>query len=98
MSLQTFTDRVKTIVGQDSKLNSSVKFATEQGAVFIDAKQIPNVVSNEDVDAECVVDISLEDALKLLDGELNAMNAFMMGKIKVKGDMGVAMKIITLIG
>lgn len=33
-----------------------------------------------------------EDFIKVVNGEMAAMNAFMMGKLKVKGDMGLAMK------
>ncbi|MGD1843091.1 MAG: SCP2 sterol-binding domain-containing protein [Thermonemataceae bacterium] len=98
MSLQTLTDRIKDIVKEDSKLNSTVKFDTSEGVVFVDATQVPNIVNNEDKEAACKIKLSVENALKLLDGELNGMNAFMMGKIKVKGDMGVAMKVMQLIG
>ncbi|MFT5021141.1 MAG: acyl-CoA dehydrogenase [Polaribacter sp.] len=34
----------------------------------------------------------------MLAGDLNPMNAFMSGKIKVKGDMSVAMKLGTIMG
>jgi len=33
-----------------------------------------------------------DDFIKVVNGEMAAMNAFMMGKLKVKGDMGLAMK------
>jgi len=39
------------------------------------------------------MEIALEDAFGLLSGDLNPMMAFMSGKLKIKGDMGVAMKI-----
>jgi len=34
----------------------------------------------------------------LMAGKLNPMMAFMSGKIKVKGDMGVAMKLQSFLG
>jgi len=39
------------------------------------------------------MEISVEDALGLISGDLNPMMAYMMGKLKIKGDMGIAMKI-----
>lgn len=49
-------------------------------------------------DPNITVTMELEDFKKLLDGELNATSAFMTGKIKVKGDMSLAMKLQALLG
>ena len=93
MSLPTLTERIRTIVGPESDLKAVVKFATDEGVVWIDTKQSPPVISNEDQEAECVLELSATNALQLLDGDLNPMMAYMMGKLKIKGDMGIAMKI-----
>lgn len=39
-----------------------------------------------------------EDYLAVVNGELNPMMAFMQGKIKVKGDMGLALKLQSMFG
>jgi putative sterol carrier protein len=44
-------------------------------------------------DAPTTIAASEETFLKLLRGEQNPTTAFMTGKIKVKGDMGAAMKL-----
>jgi putative sterol carrier protein len=36
------------------------------------------------------------DYLSMMSGELNAMQAFMMGKLRVSGDMGLATKLQTV--
>ena len=42
--------------------------------------------------------MSVDDLAKLVAGELNATSAFMAGKLKIKGDMPLAMKLQSLIG
>jgi putative sterol carrier protein len=44
-------------------------------------------------DADCTVNVSLEDFKQLLSGDLNPMAAVMSGKVRINGDMGVAMKL-----
>jgi putative sterol carrier protein len=41
---------------------------------------------------------SASDYLAIVNGELNPMNAFMQGKIKVKGDMALMLKLQSLLG
>ncbi len=98
MSLQTLTDRIVNILGTDSGLDATVKFKTEEGNIFINTKVVPNTVTNDDAEADCVFDVSTKNALKLIDGDLNAMMAYMTGKLKIDGDMGVAMKIAQTFG
>ncbi len=38
------------------------------------------------------------DFVDLMEGKLNATSAFMAGKLKVKGDMSLAMKLQSVIG
>ena len=56
------------------------------------------VTTNDATEAQCTVDVAMEDLTAMLKGDLNPMNAFMSGKIKVKGDMSVAMKLGTIMG
>ena len=44
-------------------------------------------------EAECVISTSEETFEKIASGEQNPTSAYMTGKLKVKGDMGAAMKL-----
>ena len=44
-------------------------------------------------DADATISASEETFQKIADGEQNATSAYMTGKLKVKGDMGAAMKL-----
>ncbi len=98
MGLDDLTARVKDKVGVSSGLDATVKFDFgDEGAIFVDGKSQPNSVSNEDKDAECTVRMSMENFGKMLEGELDATTAFMLGKLKVSGNMAVAMKLTKVI-
>jgi len=94
MNLADCTQAIRTKVGADSGLGATLKFdCGDDGCVYIDGKSTPNSVSNEGGDADCTVGITLANLAALIQGELEPTTGFMMGKLKVKGDMGVAMRL-----
>jgi putative sterol carrier protein len=44
-------------------------------------------------DADCTFSASEENFQKIVAGEQNPTTAYMTGKLKIKGDMGAAMKL-----
>ena len=97
MSLESVTNTIKERVGDDAGLGATLKFDMgDDGVVFIDAKSTPNTVSNDNRDADCTVGLSLDDLQAMLAGDLAPTTAFMSGKLRVEGDMGVAMKLQSL--
>lgn len=94
MNLADCTAAIRTKVGADSGLGATLKFdCGDDGCVYIDGKSTPNSVGNEGGDADCTVGITLANLAALIQGELEPTTGFMMGKLKVKGDMGVAMRL-----
>ena len=89
-ALQTQADNVEPI-------GAKIKFKLDDEAILIDGTGASNVVSADDIEADCVISTSMDNFLKLKNGELNPMMAVMTGKIKIKGDMGLAMKLQSLI-
>jgi putative sterol carrier protein len=51
------------------------------------------VVSGAALAARCTVACTDADFLAIVNGKLNAQMAFMSGKLKIQGDMGLAMKL-----
>jgi len=98
MSLESATEAVREKVGTDSGLEASVKFDFgEDGVILVDGKSSPNTVTNEDGEADCTVEMTLADFEQMAAGEMDPTSAFMMGRLKVTGDMTVAMKLSTVI-
>lgn len=62
------------------------------------ADQKAEIVEETHDDPNVTITMDVEDLAKLVAGELNATSAFMAGKLKIKGDMSLAMKLQSLIG
>lgn len=75
-------------------IGAIVKFVIgDEGAVVVDTSQEPPAASVGDGDAEVVITAEQAVFEELLAGELNPTTAYMTGKLKIQGDMGVAMKL-----
>ena len=68
------------------------------GHIYLDGKQTPPAVSGAGADPDTTVIVSAADFTSLLEGQLNPMAAFGSGALRIKGDMGPAMKLGALFG
>lgn len=91
------TESIKEKAKDASPLEATVKFVMGDKHIYIDGNN-GNEVSLEDKEADCVMIASEEDFEKMMSGDLNSMMAVMTGKLKIKGDMGVAMKLQSIVG
>jgi len=63
----------------------------DQGAVMLDGAA--SQVSEDDGTADTTIRVGWDDWQQLAAGQLDGMTAFMMGKLKVEGDMSNAMQL-----
>ena len=88
-SLQSRVDPAKT-----AGMNNSYLFDIEgAGKWKVDVQDGSVSVIENAEDADVTISTSEETFDKITSGEQNATSAYMTGKLKVKGDMGAAMKL-----
>ena len=68
-----------------------IDFGGDQGAVTLDGAAAQ--VSDEDGAADTTIRVGWDDWQQLAAGQMDGMTAFMMGKLKVEGDMSNAMQL-----
>jgi putative sterol carrier protein len=73
-----------------------IDFGGSEGTVLLDGAA--EQVSEEDGTADTTIKVSWEDWEQMSAGQLDGMTAFMMGKLKVEGDMSNAMQLQTVLG
>jgi len=99
MSLDQITEQMRTRVGASAGLKKSVKFDFGgDGVVRIDDTVSPAVVDNQDTPVDCTVKVAMADFMEMASGKQNPQMAFMMGKLKIDGDMSVAMQLGSILG
>ena len=68
-----------------------IDFGGDQGAIMLDGAA--ETVSEEDGQADTTIKVGWDDWQQLASGQLDGMTAFMMGKLRVEGDMSNAMQL-----
>jgi putative sterol carrier protein len=94
MTLDECTTALRAKVGDDCGLNATLKFdCGDDGKILIDGKSTPNSVTLGDAEADCTVGITLDDLAAMIQGDLEPATAFMIGRLRVSGDMSVALRL-----
>jgi putative sterol carrier protein len=87
-TLQQITEALRQAAGQHPGLGKTLKFDFKgEGFIHIDGAS----VTNEDRAADCTLVVSQADFEDLARGRLDPATALMRGRLKVRGDMGVAL-------
>jgi putative sterol carrier protein len=88
-TLETRVDPAKA-----AGMTASYRFEIDgAGTWTVDVDDGKVSVSENGADADCTISTSSETFMKIAKGEQNATAAYMSGKLKVKGDMGQAMRL-----
>ncbi|MEM9821419.1 MAG: acyl-CoA dehydrogenase family protein, partial [Bacteroidota bacterium] len=95
-SIQHLLSGIEERAIKATPLGKTLKFNFGQEQLYIDGRGEQNAVSTNNEEADCTVNLSLTDFQSLIKGQLNPMSAVMSGKVKIEGDMGVAMKLQSL--
>ena len=92
------TEGLQKAIGEDCGIGARLKLKFDQnGVILIDARAKPNRVSNHDQPADCTLSMSLDTFQKVVGGEMSGPQAFLQGRVKVAGDMSVALRVAPLL-
>ena len=92
-------EKIKAALAGDPKLGAKVGGVLafvltgpsgDRSEWVVDCKK--STVTSGSGKADCTITISEENFLALVSGKLQGMQAFMSGKMKIKGNMGLAQK------
>ena len=95
-TVQEFFDSLPTRVSPDriEGMNNTYVFEIDgAGTWTVKVADGAVTVAEGAEDADCTFSATEETFAKIASGEQNATTAYMTGKLKIKGDMGAAMKL-----
>ena len=100
MASDVLEAKLESVLPALARVGAVVKFDLgDDGSAILDARNAPaTLVAEVDTPPDCTIKITQDNLLKLLDGKLDPMLGYTLGKIKVAGSLGVAMKLIGALG
>ncbi|HLO56080.1 MAG TPA: SCP2 sterol-binding domain-containing protein [Saprospiraceae bacterium] len=97
MGIESILEAITKQAANVAPFGAKLKFVLGEDVILIDGTGDSNIVSQNDEEAACTISTEADTFMQLKNGELNPMMAVMTGKVKIKGDMGLAMKLQSLI-
>ena len=98
MTLADITAMFQERAGNAANIGKTLKIVFDEGPVFLDMTSDQAQITNDDKDADCTITTTIDVLKDLAEGNLNPTMALMTGKLKLKGDMSVALKLQSLLG
>jgi len=97
MDFNQIAESISQQASKVSALGGTFKLVLDDKIIHIDGSGDKNIVTFDDKDADTTVITSLKALEDMIKGDLNPMMATMTGKVKIQGDMGLAMKLQSLL-
>lgn len=92
MTKQELVERMQQAQAWVPGKRVKIDFGGDQGIVMLDGAA-QTVSEEDDGAAETTIKVGWDDWQQLASGQLDGMTAFMMGKLRVEGDMSNAMQL-----
>lgn len=93
MEIEKIRAELATNIQKIEPIGKKLKFKLDDDYILIDGTSGKNILSSHDEEADCTITMSKETYLKLQRKQIKPMIATLTGKIKVKGDIGLAQKL-----
>lgn len=93
-TVSDITERLRAALQDQDALPKSLKVDFKgEGFIHVAGR----TVTNDDAPADCTVVVAREDLEAMAKGQLDPMSAMMRGRLKIQGDMSVAMRLQTML-
>src|ERR1700761_2592294 len=97
MEIAELTEQLRKQAARNVKLGYKVKFVVDEAVIFWDGTGDAPAIGNDDREgADTTITITAENLQKLMQGALDPTLAYMTGKLRVEGKMGVALKLTSM--
>lgn len=97
-TVETLTDRIaKAATGKEGFGKVILLDLGEDGAIRIDGSGESTIVDNTSGAADATIKLSKDTLAKLMAGQLSAPKAVMTGKVALKGDAKLALKLASFL-
>jgi putative sterol carrier protein len=97
--LKQMGDKIAENKSQAASIGAVFKFALEGeggGNFIVNLKDNPGITEGEGA-AECTIRMTAQDFVDLTEGKANGQQLFFTGRLKVEGDMSLALRLQSLI-
>jgi putative sterol carrier protein len=104
MSVESAREFFKTLPARAGSrgaraLDASYRFEVDgAGSWRVESDGEKLVVTESDLPADCVIRTDEQTFLRIVRGEQSPMGAYMTGKVKVQGDLGLALRLRDVLG